>query len=258
MYFQLLFALDRVKVLAPLGPESEEKRLWPRCFSGDVRGVLTGGERKLRNRFGHHARTGMTNKKLEQIARDWIAKARHPRFNRPYTEMRLPADAGAARLSARQRLQDLHRLRRRRRVHAALDRESLWHTARTGRRQQHQDPVRDAGRQAGAHASGADRTSSTTRTRQARRHQRAHWHAARSPRSATPTATCQMLEWTMGGDGLRFALIVHHTDAEREWAYDRNSSIGRLDKALDEARAKGWTVVDMKSDWKTIFPFGSK
>jgi hypothetical protein len=68
----------------------------------------------------------------------------------------------------------------------------------------------------------------------------------------------QMLQWTMAGGGPRFALLVHHTDAEREWAYDRNSSIGRLDKALDEANAKGWTVVDMKTDWKTIFPFGNK
>jgi hypothetical protein len=68
----------------------------------------------------------------------------------------------------------------------------------------------------------------------------------------------QMLEWAKGGGGVRFALIVHHTDAEREWAYDRTSSIGRLDKALDAAQAEGWTVVDMKNDWKTIFPFGSK
>jgi hypothetical protein len=60
------------------------------------------------------------------------------------------------------------------------------------------------------------------------------------------------------GAGVRFALIVHHTDAEREWAYDRNSSVGRLDKGLDAAQAEGWTVVDMKNDWKTIFPFGSK
>ena len=63
-----------------------------------------------------------------------------------------------------------------------------------------------------------------------------------------------MLQWTTAGDGARFALLVHHTDAEREWAYDRTSSIGRLDKALDEAQAKGWTVVDMKNDWKIIYP----
>jgi hypothetical protein len=64
----------------------------------------------------------------------------------------------------------------------------------------------------------------------------------------------QMLQWTTAGDGPRFGLIVHHTDAEREWAYDRKSSIGKLDKALDEAKAHGWTVVSMKDDWKAIYP----
>jgi len=64
----------------------------------------------------------------------------------------------------------------------------------------------------------------------------------------------QMLQWTAAGQGPRFCLVVHHTDAEREWAYDRTSSIGHLDKALDEAKARGWTVVDMKQDWNTIYP----
>jgi hypothetical protein len=65
----------------------------------------------------------------------------------------------------------------------------------------------------------------------------------------------QMLQWTAAGKGARFCLYVHHTDAKREWAYDRQSSIGRLDKGLDEAKLKGWTVVDMKNDWNRIFPF---
>jgi phosphoserine phosphatase len=64
----------------------------------------------------------------------------------------------------------------------------------------------------------------------------------------------QMLQWTAAGSGARFMGLVHHTDAEREYAYDRDSSIGRLDKALDEATAKGWTVVDMKRDWRQVFP----
>ena len=93
----------------------------------------------------------------------------------------------------------------------------------------------DDGRQAGGHP---DRTSA----------------AGRSRRSATPTATSQMLQYTAAGSGARLMLIVHHTDAEREYAYDRKSSVGRLDKALDEANAKGWTVVSMKTDWKKIFP----
>jgi hypothetical protein len=64
----------------------------------------------------------------------------------------------------------------------------------------------------------------------------------------------QMLEWTAAGKGLRFVALIHHDDEKREWAYDRKSDIGRLDKAWDEAFAKGWVVVSMKDDWKTIFP----
>jgi hypothetical protein len=64
-----------------------------------------------------------------------------------------------------------------------------------------------------------------------------------------------MLQWTAAGSGARFCLYVHHDDAEREWAYDRDSSIGRLDKGIDEAKARGWTVVSMKDDWKRIFPY---
>jgi hypothetical protein len=66
----------------------------------------------------------------------------------------------------------------------------------------------------------------------------------------------QMLQYTAAGSGARLALIVHHTDAEREWADDRTSHIGKLDKALDEGKAKGWTIVDMKADWKAVFPAG--
>lgn len=65
----------------------------------------------------------------------------------------------------------------------------------------------------------------------------------------------QMLEWTAAGDGACFMGIAHHPDAEREWAYDRQSHIGKLDKALHEGTAKGWTIVDMKQDWKTVFAF---
>jgi hypothetical protein len=85
-------------------------------------------------------------------------------------------------------------------------------------------------------------------------------HIGRRPIAAfgNSDGDLQMLQWAAAGKGARFALIVHHTDAEREWAYDRKSSIGHLDAALDEAQAKGWTVVDMKNDWKTIFPFGNK
>jgi hypothetical protein len=67
-----------------------------------------------------------------------------------------------------------------------------------------------------------------------------------------------MLQWTAAGDGARLMLIVHHTDAEREWAYDRESHVGRLDRALDEANQRGWTVVNMKRDWAVVHPFELK
>jgi hypothetical protein len=81
-------------------------------------------------------------------------------------------------------------------------------------------------------------------------------HIGRRPIAAfgNSDGDLQMLQWTTAGPGARFGLIVHHTDSEREWAYDRKSHVGHLDKALDEAKAKGWTVVDMKTDWKVIYP----
>ena len=82
-----------------------------------------------------------------------------------------------------------------------------------------------------------------------------HQHIGRRPIFAAGNSDgdLQMLQYTTAGDGLRFGLLVHHTDAEREWAYDRESHIGKLDQALDEAGEKGWTVVDMAADWKTIY-----
>ena len=84
-----------------------------------------------------------------------------------------------------------------------------------------------------------------------------HSHIGRHPKAAFSNSDgeLQMLQWTTAGEGARFGLLVHHTDAEREWAYDRKSHIGRLDKALDEAGERGWTVVDMQRDWNVIYPF---
>lgn len=84
-----------------------------------------------------------------------------------------------------------------------------------------------------------------------------HQHIGRRPILAfgNSDGDLQMLQWTAAGSGMRFMGLVHHTDADREWAYDRKSHIGTLDKALDEAKAKGWPVVDMKKDWKRVFPW---
>jgi hypothetical protein len=82
-------------------------------------------------------------------------------------------------------------------------------------------------------------------------------HIGRRPIAAfgNSDGDLQMLQWTCIADGPRFCLYVHHTDADREWAYDRKSHIGRLDEGLDEAKARGWTVVSIKDDWKKVFAF---
>ncbi|TIP87928.1 MAG: haloacid dehalogenase-like hydrolase, partial [Mesorhizobium sp.] len=84
-----------------------------------------------------------------------------------------------------------------------------------------------------------------------------HQHIGRRPIAAfgNSDGDLQMLQWTCSGPGPHFCLYVHHTDADREWAYDRQSSIGRLDKGLDAAADSGWTVVDMKKDWNRVFAF---
>ena len=195
---------------------------------------------------------GMTTEEFSKIVKDWIATAKHPKTGQALHRDGLSADARTARLSARERLQDLHRLRRRHRVHAPVDGEGLRHPARAGRRQQRQDEVRDARRQAGAHEAAEinfidDKAGKPVGIQH---------HIGRRPIAAfgNSDGDLQMLQWTAAGSGPRFCLYVHHTDAEREWAYDRKSHIGKLDKGLDEAKAKGWTVVSMKDDWKTIYP----
>ena len=138
MYFQLLFALDRVKALAPQHPEWKDKEPFASLLKGDVKGALAGGERAIaRNLMATHA--GMTTEEFEKIVKDWIATAKHPKTQTALHRDGLSTDARTARLSAREWLQDLHRLRRRHRVHAPVDGEGLWHSARAGRRQQHQD-----------------------------------------------------------------------------------------------------------------------
>ena len=140
MYFQLIFALDRVKALAPQHPEWKDKEPFASLLKGDVKArARRRRARDGRNRHGHargHDHGGVREDR-EGLARDGEASEIQTALHR----RGLSADGRTARLPARERLQDLHRLRRRHRVHAPVDGKGLWHPARTGRRQQHQDEV---------------------------------------------------------------------------------------------------------------------
>ena len=251
MYFQLLFALDRVKALAPQHPEWKDKEPFTSLLKGDVKGALASGEHAiLEIVMATHA--GMTTEDFEKIVKDWIATAKHPTTKRPYTEM---VYQPMLELLAYLRANDfktfivsgggIEFMRPwTEKVYGIPPEQVVGSSIKTQFEMRNGKPVivrlpelnfmdDKEGKPIGINS-----------------------HIGRRPIAAfgNSDGDLQMLQWTTSGQGPRFALYVHHTDAEREWAYDRESSIGRLDKGLDEAKAKGWTVVDMKRDWKVIFP----
>jgi phosphoglycolate phosphatase-like HAD superfamily hydrolase len=255
IYFQLALALDRVKELAPLHPEWKDQEPFSSLLKGDLKGALAGGEPAIFE-IVTVTHSGMTTEEFEKIVRDWITTAKHPVTGRLYTEMvyqpmlellAYPRANGFKTFIVSGGGIDFMRVFAERVYgippeQVAGSSGKLAFELRDGKPLLMKLPTLNfnddkAGKPVGI-----------------------QMHIGRQPIAAfgNSDGDLQMLEWAKGGGGVRFALIVHHTDAEREWAYDRTSSIGRLDKALDAAQAEGWTVVDMKNDWKTIFPFGSK
>ena len=255
MYVQLLFALDRVKALAPQHPEWQGTEPFASLLKGDVHGALAGGERAMLDIvMATHA--GMTTGEFEKIVQDWIATATHPVTKRPYTAMvyqpmlellaYLRANGFKTFIVSGGGIEFMRPWAER--VYGVPPEQIIGSSIKTQFEVRNGTPVLvrlpevhfiddKTGKPIGINA-----------------------HIGRRPIAAfgNSDGDLQMLQWTTAGPGPRFGLIVHHTDAEREWAYDRTSSIGRLDKALDEAQTRGWTVVDMKSDWKTIYPHEKK
>ena len=236
LYAQGVFAIDRVRAMAPEHPDWKDKEPFKTILSGDLKSAMASGEQGM-VALVMITHAGMTNDAFDKEVREWMATAQDPRFKRPYTELRLPAHARAAGLSARERLQDLHRVRRRRRVHARHGGEVLRHPARAGHRQHDRHEVRRSERRAGARPPAPGSSSSTTAPASPSPSSDPSG-AGLSSRSATPTATRRCSNGPPPAAGARFMGLVHHTDADREWAYDRKSPVGRLDKALDEANAR--------------------
>jgi hypothetical protein len=254
-YFQLAFALDRVKALAPQHPEWKTQEPFASLLRGDPKSALAGGEPAiLEIVMATHA--GMTTEQFEKLVRDWTATAKHPKSGRPYTEMvyqpmlellaYLRANGFETFIVSGGGVEFMRPWTER--VYGIPPEQVVGSSIKTKFELQGGKPVLvrlpeidfiddKAGKPVGIHQ-----------------------HIGRRPLMAfgNSDGDLQMLEWTAAGAGPRFALLVHHTDAEREWAYDRASSIGRLDQALDAAIARGWTVVDMKRDWKRVFPFAAE
>ena len=252
MYFQFFFALDRVKALAPQHPEWKEKEPFASLLKGDVKGALAGGERAMLE-IVMATHTGNTTEEFEQIVKDWIATAKHPVTKRLYTEMvyqpmlellaYLRANGFKTYIVSGGGIEFMRPWTEK--VYGIPPEQVVGSSVKTKFELRDGKPVLVRLPEVNFID---DKEGKPVGINQ---------YIGRRPIAAfgNSDGDLQMLQWTTAGGGARFALLVHHTDAEREWAYDRTSSIGRLDKALDEAQAKGWTVVDMKNDWKIIYPF---
>ncbi len=250
LYVQMAFALDRVKALAPRHPEWKEQQPFKAVLEGDMKTLAAGGEKSLLEVvLATHA--GVTVDEFEKIVLDWLSTARHPKYQRPYTEliyhpMRELLDylrangfktyivSGGGIEFMRPWVEKVYGIPPEQVIGSVI---KTQFEVRDGKPVLVRVPQIDFVNDRGGKPVGINR------------------QIGRRPIAAfgNSDGDMQMLQWTTAGAGPRFGLLVHHTDGEREAAYDRNSPVGKLDKALDAAKASGWSVVDMKSDWKLVF-----
>jgi phosphoserine phosphatase len=255
LYFQLLFAIDRVKALAPQHPEWKEKEPFASLLKGDTKAALAGGEHAiLEIVMATHA--GNTTAEFKKIVEDWLATAKHPVTKRPYTEMvyqpmlellaylrtngfKTFIVSGGGIEFMRPWTEKVYGIPTEQVIGSSIKTKYEMHDGKPVLIRLPELDFFD------------DKEGKPVAINQ---------YIGRRPIAAfgNSDGDLQMLQWTCIGEGTSFCLYVHHTDAEREWAYDRKSSIGRLDKGLDEAKKKGWTVVDMKQDWKVIYPIDNR
>jgi len=253
IYFQFAFALDQVKAMAPKHPEWKTQEPFASILKGDLNGMLASGEKGIFQVLAA-THTGMTTDDFNRIAKEWFATAKHPRFKRPYTDLTYKPmvellgylrDNGFKTFIVSGGGVEFIRIF----SDSAYGIPTEQVIGSTGELQfkvlLDGKPVLMRLPKVSLVDDGPGKPVGIQR------------FIGRRPIFAfgNSDGDKQMLEWTAGGDGPRFMGLVHHTDAEREYAYDRKSHVGKLDKALDEATAKGWTVVDMKTEWKKVFSF---
>ncbi|HNY80266.1 MAG: HAD family hydrolase [Sedimentisphaerales bacterium] len=251
LYFQFLFMLDRVKALAPQHPEWKTQEPFAALLRGHAKAALAGGEHAL-GQLAMATHAGTTTEEFEKIVSDWVATARHPQTGRLLTEMvyqpmlellaYLRANGFKTFIVSGGGIEFMRPWTEK--VYGIPPEQVIGSSIKTKFELRDGKPALVRLPELNFMDDGPGKPVGI------------QMHVGRRPIAAfgNSDGDLPMLQWTAGGDGARLCLYVHHTDAEREWAYDRQSSIGRLDKGLDEALAKGWTVVDMKNDWKTIYP----
>jgi phosphoserine phosphatase len=251
-YFQVAFAFDQMKAMASRHPEWNEKEPFKSVLAGDLSGVFAGGLPALAQIVvATHA--GMTTGEFEVLARDWLAATRHPKTNKLFTEMVFQP---MLELLAYLRANGFKTF-----IVSGGGIEFIRAFAEVTYGVPPEQVIGSSGKLKFEIRDGEPVLTKLVEIEiiddNDMKPAVIQNHIGRRPIASfgNSDGDLAMLQWTTAGKGARFAMLVHHTDAAREWAYDRTPSIGQLDKALDEANAKGWTVVDMKNDWRRIFPF---
>ncbi|WP_239627466.1 HAD family hydrolase [Bradyrhizobium sp. I71] len=253
VYFQVMFAFDRIKALAPRHPEWKDAQPFKAAIESDSGALAASGEKGLLEIVtASHA--GMTTDAFSQTVADWLASARHPRFNQPYDK-----------LVYQPQLELLAYLRQNGFKTFIVSGGGVEFMRVFAERTYGIPPEQVVGSSGVVKFQlGPDGTPELIKEPKIEfiddgpgKPVGINRFIGRRPILAfgNSDGDLQMLQWTAAGGGARFIGIVHHTDGEREWAYDRTSPVGKLDKALEEGLAKGWTIVDMKRDWKVIYPF---
>jgi phosphoserine phosphatase len=251
IYTQLAFVLDRLKALASAHPEWQEQQPFKAALEGDVAALGDAGmEGLMQLLMATHA--GMTSAAFEQAAGDWMAEARHPRFDRPYTE-----------LVYQPMLELLEYLRDNGFKTYIVSGGGIAFMRPWTERVYGIPPEQVVGSQIALEYAVRDGKPVILRKHEiafiddkAGKPVAIQRHIGRRPILAfgNSDGDYQMLEWTTAEPGRRLGLILHHDDGEREYAYDRDSHVGQLKKGLDDAGANGWVVVSMKTDWSQVFP----
>jgi phosphoserine phosphatase len=252
MYTQLAFALDRVEELASQHPEWKTQQPFKAVLDGDMKVLAASGEPGLLKIIAvTHA--GMSTQQFAEIVTQWLATAQHPRFKRPYTECvyqpmlevlnYLRANGFKTYIVSGGGVEFMRPWSDR--VYGVPPEQVAGSSIKTKYEMQDGEPVLMRLAEIQFIDDKAGKPEGINQ------------YIGKRPIAAfgNSDGDQQMLEWTAADkEGKPLMLLVHHTDAEREYKYDRQATFGKLDTALNEAKAKGWTVVDMKTDWKVIFP----
>ena len=250
-YFQFMFVVDRMKTMAPQHPEWKDNPIYAGALAGDMKAVAAGGLKAvLELAMVTHA--GMTTDEFAKIVEDWITSARHPKFNRPYTDVifqpmlellaYLRANGFKTFIVSGGGVEFMRVFAEK--VYGIPPEQVIGSSIVTKFEMVNGVPVLTRLPQLNFMDDNVGKPVGINS------------QIGRRPIAAfgNSDGDLQMLQWTTGCAGCSFALIVHHTDAVREFSYDA-SSMGKLEVALTEAAARGWTVVDMKNDWNRVFAF---